>query len=765
MRFKINGYVKLLMIITCIYFLILSPFLIANHPVVLDYDVIRQQQTLYYEFHNLLDSLFKNGAMPFYSWNYFLGTDFFSSKAFYLTGDIFAWFSYFLKSFDFYSMMVILNYLKFIIAGLLMFTFLKHIKLSERTSLIGALLYTFSSYIIYFQNQSQFISFYALMPLIFIGIERFFNKKYILFILSTTLLCFTNFYSFFALSLFLPFYFIYRYGSLYNNYHKFITSTLKIIGLYILGILISSILFVPAIIFILNNNRVGLTSFNPLFYENIKTYVNIVASYFLPTNIIYLSSSSRIFDVGLYSLDELFSFTTSLVPLVVIYILISQNKRILKIKNLSLFLYFLITLFVPFANMVLHGFSEPSFRSNIFLVFISILVTCSCLDKHSTKSLNSKVLHNSLIYVLVIIIFLIPTVLSLTGSLLSDIYNPQNIVIFASCITFTILFVIALKKNSKFILVLVIVQISFSQILYANNTLHQYKKEDYQYINNITNSLEQQSGELKTYLDSLHYNNPYEFYRILLEEGTVYDWGNLNTSVLYGIKSLSSYDSTYSTSINELIRLEPSIEDFRSINILDPNLIDFLSTKYAIVGKNSTFCSSSTDWFVIEEGFQSNYMICENKNYKPFGIPYSKVITTQEYINAPNTNLFNNNIISALHDKDIIEEKVSNDKIELRNIYYKSNYLNADILTEQGGFIVITIPYDEGWTIYIDGNDTPYYTVNGGFIGIPIPENASKLTMHFTPRGFKIGIILSLLGLTGLCVVIIKQRKEGNKCI
>lgn len=760
MKLKINIYIKILLMVTSIYFLILTPFFLSSHPIVLDYDVIRQQQPLYFEFHNLLDTFFNNGSMPFYSWNYFLGTDFYSSKAFYLTGDLFAWFSYLLKSLNFYDMMMFLNYIKFLVSGLLMFIFLKKINIRDNIALLGVILYTFSSYFVYFQNQSQFASFYALLPLVFIGIEYFFEEKPYIFIISIAILCLTNFYSFFSLSLFLPFYFIYRYGTLKQNYKGFFISTFKLIGLYIIGLLLSSILFVPAIIFILNNNRVGQSTFNPLFYSNIKTYINIIASFFLPSHTIYLSQTARIFDVGLYSLDELFSFTSNLVPLVFIYVVIIKKSKLFTSKVTPIILFFLLALSVPFANVILHGFSEPSFRSNIFLVFISSMFVSIYLENHSLKIDNAAI--NKSLIAIILIIMLIPIILIVFGNNVVSVFQPEVLIIIISSIIFSILYVYNLKRGYvNYLLVIIIFQAIFSNLFYMHNTLVQYVKEDVNYIHKITDTLENSQGDLKNTLTALNYDNPYQFYRVLLEEGSVFDWGNLNSSVLYNIKSISSYDSTYSTSINNLIYLEPDIENFRSINISDENLINFLSTKYAIVDKNSNMCNASSSWLIINSNFRNNYMICENLKYIDFGISYDKIMTIDEYLANPNTVAFIEYIISNKDDEKVIQQYLSDNKIILKNIYYNSNYLSADISSTESGFIVLTIPYDKGWNIKIDNNNVDFYMVNGGFIGVHIPENSKILTMQFVPQGFNLGAVLSGLGLLLFVFVIIKKRKEG----
>ena len=48
-----------------------------------------QYNYFYEEWLNLIDNFIKRGELPFYSWNTFLGSNFYASKAYYVVGDIF----------------------------------------------------------------------------------------------------------------------------------------------------------------------------------------------------------------------------------------------------------------------------------------------------------------------------------------------------------------------------------------------------------------------------------------------------------------------------------------------------------------------------------------------------------------------------------------------------------------------------------------------------------------------------------------------------
>ena len=76
-----------------------------------------------------------------------------------------------------------------------------------------------------------------------------------------------------------------------------------------------------------------------------------------------------------------------------------------------------------------------------------------------------------------------------------------------------------------------------------------------------------------------------------------------------------------------------------------------------------------------------------------------------------------------------------------------------------------TIPYDEEWSIYVNGKETSYFPLlDGAFIGIDLEkEGENVIEMKFTPYGVKEGIILSLVGISiFFAIVFVKQHYHSK---
>lgn len=65
---------------------------------------------------------------------------------------------------------------------------------------------------------------------------------------------------------------------------------------------------------------------------------------------------------------------------------------------------------------------------------------------------------------------------------------------------------------------------------------------------------------------------------------------------------------------------------------------------------------------------------------------------------------------------------------------------NVNLAKEQ--VVLTTIPYDKGWSAYIDGKKVEIPTFKDAFLALPVPKGAHTIKFVFLPQGFKIGFSL-----------------------
>lgn len=80
--------------------------------------------------------------------------------------------------------------------------------------------------------------------------------------------------------------------------------------------------------------------------------------------------------------------------------------------------------------------------------------------------------------------------------------------------------------------------------------------------------------------------------------------------------------------------------------------------------------------------------------------------------------------------------------------------------------VITTIPYENGWTLYIDGQETEIKPYQGAFIAFKCPEGAHTAELRFIAPGLKTGAVISGVGIVALAVFVvldINQKKKVKK--
>lgn len=86
--------------------------------------------------------------------------------------------------------------------------------------------------------------------------------------------------------------------------------------------------------------------------------------------------------------------------------------------------------------------------------------------------------------------------------------------------------------------------------------------------------------------------------------------------------------------------------------------------------------------------------------------------------------------------------------------------LTGTITVSEDKFLCFSIPYDKGWTAYIDGKKADLVQANIGFMGIELSAGNHRIELKYWPPGLTVGIILSCVGLVAIIMLIFLQKKE-----
>ena len=87
----------------------------------------------------------------------------------------------------------------------------------------------------------------------------------------------------------------------------------------------------------------------------------------------------------------------------------------------------------------------------------------------------------------------------------------------------------------------------------------------------------------------------------------------------------------------------------------------------------------------------------------------------------------------------------------------RNNKLKGKINLDNDGTLFLSIPYEDGFDVYVDGKKVDYLKLYDSFLGIKLKKGNHKISITFIPPGLKLGIFITL---TGIIVFIIYNKKN-----
>lgn len=125
---------------------------------------------------------------------------------------------------------------------------------------------------------------------------------------------------------------------------------------------------------------------------------------------------------------------------------------------------------------------------------------------------------------------------------------------------------------------------------------------------------------------------------------------------------------------------------------------------------------------------------------------------------------FNNEFDNDLYIYSVNEDKLNElNRTLVDNMVYinefKENKINAYVNSGEGT-IFTSIPYDEGWKVYIDGKKVNTFEIGNALLGFDVTEGEHNIELKYEIPCFKIGCAISISSLG--CVVIyylLKKKK------
>lgn len=671
----------------------------------------------------------------------------------------------------------------------------------------------------------MFINYMPFLLMGLLGIDRYVlkNKKILLMISIFLIILTSYFFSVPALVvLFLYGIFLYINKIKDKNYKDLIKFALKLCMLFIIPILMASILLIPTLYSILNSRF------------SVSNDVNLL-SYLIPN----LSLETVLYNH--YSLG-----ITAIFILALAYLLFIKEKG-----YKFLFIVFIVVIFIPIIDYLLNGFMY--LNAKVFIPFLPLAVFL--VGKFLEDFIDNKIEFKKLLIVFVII--------SILGCLNFKYYY----IYIADVILVSFILFLAWKtKNSKYLLLLLLINLVACIIVNLTDDLESKKVLDSQY----NETVEKMVSDITLEEDNIYrigdntdsFHNVNNIRDISLYKTSMYSsltnkyyknfyWNEINNEDSYRNDSIFSdlnnvLFNVYAGNKYYLSTLEEDIIGYRKVNSLDNinlyqnddvfslgySMNKLMSLKeyesleypynveallnYTIVDDDSIVSNYESkinqlevkqdsysfefykDTNIVKEikgldkdsilliKFDMNYsesckvgdtsisinevknkLTCKGWKYHNHNYTFEYVISSNSAIRELNIEFskgkydISNLEVYELDYDDVKSIKNNHDEFMISKEDTKGDVIKGNITVREDGYFSMSIPYDKGFTIYVDGKKTDYELVNTSFIGFPLEEGNHEIEIIYEAPGLLLGQVLAGVGvILFLGVTFIEVRRS-----
>jgi uncharacterized membrane protein YfhO len=102
-------------------------------------------------------------------------------------------------------------------------------------------------------------------------------------------------------------------------------------------------------------------------------------------------------------------------------------------------------------------------------------------------------------------------------------------------------------------------------------------------------------------------------------------------------------------------------------------------------------------------------------------------------------------------------DKLSANTMTVEN--YDETSLNGYIDVDEAGYLVMSIPYDPSWTLYVDGEKTDFEAFEDALISVYLDTGSHTIELRYFPDGLIAGVVVSTISVILFIVIILYKRK------
>ncbi len=722
------------------------------------------------------DSAFAGAPHNTFSWATDLGSGVMNAYSFYLYGSPFFWLSVLLPQSWLPYMMVPLLVLKFGVAGGGAYLYLRRYVKNANYAVLGACLYALSGFAVYNVFFNHFVDVVALFPYLLWALdEAIYEDRHGLFAFWVAVNLLNNYFFFVGQVIFLCIYFVCKLTA--KDFRLTARKFGHLLWESVLGVAMGCLLLFPAVLSLLQNPRtIDLSSgWGFLTYAKVQQYLAILLSWILPPDSPYLTSvwsegvikwTSMTAYLPLCSLAGAMAYWRSrkadskkrIVAVCAVCALVPVLNSAFYALNSSYYArwYYMPTLIL--AAMTVNALEDPDIdldapaRSIGWIMLATLVFAVVPVRDDTTETWSFGVLKNPGQFFAVLGFGLLGLMLYrvLCSKWRQDSRFAQRMT--AAVLVFACVFTMVHIGIGKF------------------GQWH----TDSDLVEQDTNAL-----LLKNDLPEGDYR--IDTYKIHDNIGM---WLDKSCLQYFGSTAAPSILSFYpGLGVKRDVRSEPEITNYA--------LRGLLSVEYLITTpeKRESFeDEADAGWTYLAD--VDGYTLYHNDNYVPMGFTYDYYVTDATYQTSIKT-LRSNLLMRALvlTDEDVaqygkylteLSEDMLNDlhydsytqdcadrRAHSCSVFQMNNAgFHAEITLDKPNLVFFSVPYDDGFTAYVNGEKTDILQVDEGLMAVLCPAGASSIDFVYQAAGLSASRVVTAVAIPVwvvyvACFVRRKRRSTG----
>ena len=737
-----------------------------------------------------------------------LGSNFIGSYSFYLLTSPFFLITLLLpSSWVAYSMGPLLI-LKLSLAALSGYIYLRRYVRDRRWAVVGGLLYAFSAFSVYNIFYFHFHEPIIIFPLLLAAVDEFhYTGRKGVVALTVFASAILNYYFFFGQAVFVLIYFIIR--CITKTYRFRIKSFLLLAAECIIGFSMSMFIMLPSLAAITGNYRVSefINGWTALLY-NTKRYLQILVALLFPGDI--PAKLNFVPDAGAQ-----WSSIAAYIPMFSMVFVIAYIRKSKKSFLKILFIVLVIMAAVPALNSMFQAMNSSYYaRWFYMLTLVMAMMTVRGLDNIKDVNFFKGFVPTAVMTVAIALIIGLTPYESFKNSV-TTLYklgledDPLTFWIFVGISVFGLAAVLSIyliqKKKPRLLFRLTAITLSVFIVGYSSyylwigkaNTDHSdefiqkyalnYGEDiDLEDIREVRSDFYETQDNLGMYwqvpnIQGFHSVVPSSILEFYNKSGEKRDVASRPAAELYGFRALLSVKYLFAEPDSYTKKDLPLVKGFKYLKT--ENGFDIFENEYYVpMGFTYDSFYSEEEYLDIHKKLKHHALLkgivlsqYQMKKYSEL-TGYTEGMYLDLNSQFDENHLQNkmypeyNNFTSVTSEFDYSEEAYYEDVEKLRKNtcsefeYTQDGFKAVFENTGKDNLLFFSVPYDEGWTAYVNGKVTEIEKVNIGFMAVMVKGNSkSEIEFRYTTPKLKEGILISSVGagvyIIYLLIIVIIKRK------